>query len=566
MKKFNVIFMLLILLFPVIVNAQDEYKVNSYEIEITIDKEENYYDEHIEAEFYNENVLIKKELPKSATDIEVDTDFIISAPFNKIIEINSTNKDSKIYNYKYKDITTNNKDLYEIKILNNYNNDLNNINFVINMKEPFSKQNIEFYVNDNKIKNLDFKIKGNQLFGKYDFLAEGESLTIKINYEKLYLNNFSLLSIITPIILSLLSLLIWYLYGKDLRLPIEKVSKFSSKLNILDIALIKKGKVEHEDSFYLLLSLANNGYIKIIENSNNDYTIVRDKPYNGKKYSEASFIKALFKKSETISLTEYLNVIAERKTRTSSKDLESIILIDSLKRRFKIASNHTLSIINTPEERVKYFEEISDKMKIFLVFAIAIILVLVTSLPFLEINNYILLPLSTVFSIVTLFILMKFVEETDLKKKNSKIVVFAILSILVLLVLLVPVFKRNRIYLIAYLISCVSVSFILFLYKYMPKRTLYGTKEYTKIEGFKLFINELSNKELDSILELNDNYLYDILPYSYMLGVSDKVFKKLKEYSVKEPSWFILKDKYTHQKLNNAINRLKNILEKDEDF
>lgn len=242
-------------------------------------------------------------------------------------------------------------------------------------------------------------------------------------------------------------------------------------------------------------------------------------------------------------------------------ELEQEIGISSLATRFHQASNTVLSIINTPEERNKYFEDISEKMKIFLVLSIAIILVLVTSLPFIEINNLVFLPLSVIFSITTLFVLMKFVETYDFNKKNSKITILVILSIIVLLIILIPSFKRNRIYLLAYLISCISVTFILFLYKYMPKRTLYGTKEYTKIEGFKLFIKELSNKELDSILELNNNYLYDILPYSYMFKLSDPVLRKLKERKSQEPSWFVLKDSFSIQKLHNAMNRLKIILE-----
>lgn len=561
MKKNYLLFMLLLLI-PSLVFANSKYEIKSYDTEITVNKDDLTYHDVVEVDFKNELLIFPRELPKSISDLKVSENYIVSSPYNKLVEISIFDIGNKVINYDYKNnYQKNNNDIYELEIKNTFEDNLNNIKFTINLPSPVNKNNLEFYLNDQEIKDINYKIKDNKIIGELSLLKENESLKIKVNYGILYLNNISIIAIIVPIILSLLCLLLWYIYGKDLRIPIEKVSKISNKFNPLDVSLISNGKVEESDAFYLLLSLANRGYIKIVENSNNDYTLIRDKKYDGKKYSEATFIKELFRKRESVSLADYINIISERKKNNKTTELEQEIGINSLTARFHQASNTVLSIINNQEERNKYFEDISEKMKVFLVLSIAIILVLVTSLPFIEINNLMFLPLSVIFSITTLFVLMKFVETYDFNKKNSKITILAILSIIVLLIILIPSFKRNRIYLLAYLISCISVTFILFLYKYMPKRTLYGTKEYTKIEGFKLFIKELSNKELDSILELNNNYLYDILPYSYMFKLSDPVLRKLKERKAQEPSWFVLKDSFSIQKLHNAINRLKLILE-----
>ena len=132
--------------------------------------------------------------------------------------------------------------------------------------------------------------------------------------------------------------------------------------------------------------------------------------------------------------------------------------------------------------------------------------------------------------------------------------------------MLLPTFRRNRVYILAFFIGCISVAFIMFLFKYMPKRTVHGTKQYAKIEGVKLFLNELNNKELDNVLELNENYLYDILPYSYIIESNHVVMKKLKEYNVNEPTWYDLNEEYSVQKFNNSLKRLRNILiKKDEE-
>lgn len=568
MKKINLLILIMAsIIFPQIVSAESSYKINNYELEITLNNKKYEYKENVDVSFDNPNISLRKELPYTIKDLDINTNYYLETNYNKIIEIKSGLSAKKNFELTYSDKPLSpKKDLYIFELSNTYNNNLNNITLTINVPNSFNEHNLSFYLNNDKLDNIDYKINENTLTIEYPSLKEKEILKVELDYGKLYLNNLTLTSIIVSIVLSIISYILWYLYGKDLRLPIKKTSKFSSKLTPLDISLINNGKVIEDDSFYLLLSLANKGYINIVENGTNNFTLIRNKDYDGKNYKETYFIKSLFRKSESVTLAEYMNIVSEKKKTSTPKKLEKEISSNDLYRRFHIASKNILSIINTNEEKDKYFEPKPDQLKILLVLAITIILVIVTSLPFIEIKKLYLLPLGVIFSITTLFILMSLIENIDIKKKKTKLISLAILSVLAILILLMPSFRRNRIYLIAYLISCISVLFILILYKYMPKRTLYGTKQYVNIEGFKLFIQELSNKELDPLLELNPNYLYDILPYAYMLEVHENVLKKLKEYNIKEPSWYTIKDKFTFQKLHNSINRLKAFLEnRDEE-
>lgn len=568
MKKINwLILIITSIIFPQIVLAKSNYEVNNYELEITMNNNQYEYKENVDVTFERPYTSLKKELPYSVKDLDINTNYYLETNYNKIIEIKSGINAKKSFEITYSDkVVSPKNDMYVFELSNTYDSTLNNIKFIINLQNSFNKHNLNFYINNNKIDNINYEIKENELIIEYPSLEENDILKIEIDYGKLYLSSLTLTTIIVSIILSIICYILWYFYGKDLRLPIKKTSKFSSKLTPLDISLINNGKVDEDDAFYLLLSLANKGYIRIVENTANNFTIIREKDYDGKNYKEVTFIKTLFKKNDSVTLAEYMNIVSENRKQKSPKELDSEIKNNDLYRRFHRASRNILSIINTNEEKNKYFETKPEQLKFLLVLAIAIILVLVTSLPFIEVNKLFLLPLSVIFSITTLFVLMNFIENIDIKKKKAKVVVLSLLAIIALLILLLPSFRRNRIYLIAYLISCISVSFILFLYKYMPKRTLYGTKQYVNIEGFKLFVKEINNKELDSLLELNPNYLYDILPYAYMFDVQENVLKKLKEYNIKEPSWYTLKDNFTVQKLHNSINRLKILLEyKEED-
>ena len=195
---------------------------------------------------------------------------------------------------------------------------------------------------------------------------------------------------------------------------------------------------------------------------------------------------------------------------------------------------------------------------------VATILILITSLPFVEINVLTLLPLSIIISIALLYVLIIFVRNINIKNETHKSIIVFTIATIILVIILVPSFQRNIGFLIAFLTSLLSSGIILFIYKYMPKRTIYGQKIYNKILGFKAFINNINDEELKRILEINDNYLNEVIPIAYQLGLEEKVISLLKK-KPKEETWFQLDGKFTYGRLHHSILKLKNkVTKKDE--
>ena len=567
MKKRNLlIIIVLYLCLPILVLAKD-YNIDSYDINIKVeDNGKYYYTETINVTFENKNVLITKEMPKDIQDLEVSTNYIIGARNTKTIKINSGNNKTGTYTYKYlyEDLISQ-KDIYEIEIKNNFNEEINNSTFNVDLPEEINKNNLSFYINDKKISNIKYKINQNKVTFHYENLKKNDVISLKVNYGKLYFSTYTITAILIPILFSLFSLFIWYAYGKDLKYKVQKTPNISRKYNPLDVALIYKGEINKEDVLLTILHLANKGYIKITERTKNEFIIEKVKEYDGKNYKESTLLKSLFRKNTVTSLADYINIVSEKKN-NNKNSYEKKISSDMLKECFNRTSNYILNIVNNEDEKNKYFDNKSENKKNYLLFMVTTILILVTSIPFIEINKLYYLPLSVLFSIFTLYILLKFVNNIDFKNKKQKLYFLIALAAITLIIMLLPTFRRNRVYILAFFIGCISVAFIMFLFKYMPKRTVHGTKQYAKIEGVKLFLNELNNKELDNVLELNENYLYDILPYSYIIESNHVVMKKLKEYNVKEPTWYDLNEEYSVQKFNNSLKRLRNILiKKDEE-
>ena len=564
--KYVLIVLFFILFIQTSVTAKSpDYDIESYNVEISVDKDLNYtYNENINLVFNKSNTIVTKTIPYEATDININKNYVIETNKDKLIKISSKNNTHDSYTYKYKiKKDKENDDIYIIEIDNNFNNDINKLDFILTYPSSFNKNNLTFYLNGKKVKDITYKINNQELTGSISNLKEDDKLLVIVDYGKIYVNSLTIITIVISILLSLFSYILWRIYGKDVKYTIEFEKNIPSKLNTIDVSLIEKGYLNNENAIYLLLDLANRGYLKISEEENNEFTITRNKDYDGSNYKEASFIRALFRKNMTVNISEYIEALNKESKTPYQKELDKKITKDNIKYRLIRAIKNVMSISKSNEEKNKYFETKSNNKKTYLLFSITIILVLITSIPFIEINKLYLLPISVLFSSISLFILINIVENVDLKKKNNKITILLLFAIIALIVLLTPSFKQNRIYFIAFLIGIMAVTFILFLYKYMPKRTIHGTRLYSKIEGLKKYLNEVSDKELKLVLKDNPNYLYDILPYSYILGIESVVFNKLKKLNIEEPKWYKI-DNFTYRKLFNSINRLINLVNEED--
>jgi len=82
---------------------------------------------------------------------------------------------------------------------------------------------------------------------------------------------------------------------------------------------------------------------------------------------------------------------------------------------------------------------------------------------------------------------------------------------------------RFMLFNVVYWVCCVLMVVALLSIR---KRTEYGTQLLSKILGFKRFLELAEKDRLESLFAENPQYYYDILPYTYALGVSDTWIKK----------------------------------------
>ncbi len=85
---------------------------------------------------------------------------------------------------------------------------------------------------------------------------------------------------------------------------------------------------------------------------------------------------------------------------------------------------------------------------------------------------------------------------------------------------------------IIYVISFICIFINIFLTFIMKRRTVYGEKLFAKVKGFRTFLETVEKDNLEKMVLKNPNYFYDILPYTYVLGISKKWIEKFEKIHI----------------------------------
>ena len=88
----------------------------------------------------------------------------------------------------------------------------------------------------------------------------------------------------------------------------------------------------------------------------------------------------------------------------------------------------------------------------------------------------------------------------------------------------------------------------------MPKRTPYGNEMLGKLRGFKRFLETAEKEQLESMVTKNPTYFYDILPFTYVLGVSDKWIKKFETIALQAPDWYDSPNTFSPSSFGSFMN------------
>ena len=86
--------------------------------------------------------------------------------------------------------------------------------------------------------------------------------------------------------------------------------------------------------------------------------------------------------------------------------------------------------------------------------------------------------------------------------------------------------------------SALAGAYLIILSSIYHRRTQENNRLYGRIRGFENFLNVTEKDRLEMLVEENPMYFYDILPYAYTLGITDRWIKKFEGMTLQPVSWY----------------------------
>lgn len=570
---FGLFIALFFLLFcPSKVNAYEQYDyvINHYNIDVIVNENNTFQiTEEIQVMFNTKKHGIYRTIPlknqitrtdgttsknrAKITDVSVNHSYTTSKENGnykiKIGDENITFTGPQTYEIKYtyhlgKDPMKDYDEFYYNLVGNEWDTQIQSLSFKVTMPKTFDQNKLGFSrgkKGETKTEGIYYYVSGNQIIGSYNNTLEpGEGVSIRCELEEGYFasaqsitNPIENILLFLPILFLVVSVFLWYKYGRDEQV-IETVEFYPPNgFNSLEVGFLYKGNAEQEDVTSLLIYLANRGYIKITEekkqtlfSKKNDFKITKLKEYDGNNYNEQLFLNGLFKtKNEVTSMDLYDN--------------------------FYLTMDQILTNINTKENKNKIFETSASSKKIFIVLMILFSFFLITLFPILAFSEiYMLIP-ALLFPGIGFSLMIHMLSSGPQtiyvngspKKSSFGTKAFGLVWGLLFggmpwAFTVLPALLQEPIYLVSYLIGLICITGMIVCLKYLPKRTKFGNEMLGKIKGFKTFLETVEKERLEAMVKQYPAYFYHILPYTYVLGISDTWIKKFESIALQAPNWY----------------------------
>ncbi|MEE3467970.1 MAG: DUF2207 domain-containing protein [Eubacterium sp.] len=464
---------------------------------------------------------------------------------NHVIKIGD--KDEEITgNHKYtitydinwgNDVAEGEDEFYMNLIGNGWDVPIQNLTFTIEMPKTFKDtgDNIGFYYGEYKEAKIDgirYSFDGKIIRGAligYQIMP-GASFTTRIVLEDGYFvpsRDFPLSGVIAVVLCCVclaLSFVIWFKYGRD-KDVIEIVEFYPPDgLNCAETAYAYKGSLKNGDIVPMLIELAAEGYIQIEQKDekgkNFSFRILRH--YTGTDEAEKLFMDGLY---------QYGAVVTK-------KELENSF--------YKTLNKVNKNVVDRMKKKIFYTNSLAWRM---ITFPFAIVPFVIGLLgPFKVVfgdNDWVLgmLPIGGLMAVLMLIT----IYASHANRHIATRIVFGVIGcgvIGIFIAVFGEVFRSNNFYpngsfLWVVFFACVvaTVGQMIF-FRLIERRTDYGNDLLGRIRGFRNYLMTAERPHLVSLVNQDPQYFYKILPYTYVLDITDVWVEHFESIALEPPHWY----------------------------
>ena len=320
------------------------------------------------------------------------------------------------------------------------------------------------------------------------------------------------------------SVYLWYRYGRDdlVVTPVEFTPP--EGMTPAETGYIIDGHTDTKDITALLIYWADKGYMSIEEIDKKNFRFIKLKPLPpGSRSFEESLFDDLFKNRDQVDTSELKFKFAES-LKFAKKDVTEFFRENPESRIFTRKSRWARGFISfmillTAGLTIwKLVSEMSSETAPSLILAgIGGVMIMVNA----GLIQLLLDKWNTLGRFFRVFLLML-----------APLPLLAATLIALLLTLSTPQLPGL---ILAALVSIAGLTILSFIAR---KRTERGTLLFGKILGLKDFINRAELDRIKMLVDENPQYFYNVLPYAYSLGLSEKWAKNFNDIVTPPPSWY----------------------------
>lgn len=458
---------------------------------------------------------------------------------------------------------------------NGWTTPIDTAKFTITFPKAFDKDKVNFFCGGYGDKNeslISYDIKGNTIHGNLNQkIPRQNGATLRVELPDGYFTNqrtdssYIMLMWIFVIGTPLVVILLWFLFGRDSILTKPVTVMPPKGMTPADIGYIVDETVETRDMLSLLFYWADKGYITIEDGAKNDFILTKLQPLPDKspEYEHTMFDR-IFRSGDSIA-TSSLEGGFYQTLNTAKSQVKYQFSLRAATRLYTKAS------------------KACESLSMFL--AIVPILVVASIACWVNVTSIFSFVIVAVISVLLMFLYMalannvrKWYSSKKLDRIRNMAVTVALIGLLCGFLLIcaykllqvdtfgqaVSFYINASIPMLVAILGSLSSAFFASI---MRKRTDNMNVWYSEILGLKEFIEYAEKDRLEMMIAENPKYFFNILPFAYVLGVSDKWAKKFENIAVPAPEWYRSTGAYPHfntfmfmNSMSRSLNTVQNSL------
>lgn len=418
-------------------------------------------------------------------------------------------------------------------LVGGFDTPIKKMSYRIQMPKAFDAKNVFTYSSayGSTSSQLRANVDGNVITGQMNgVLYNNEYATIKVNLPNGYfkfppIKDYTVLNTILSAVLVLIFFLLFLKFGKDDDIVVTVEFKAPDGMNSAEVGFVIDDMVQNKDIVSLIIDWANRGFL-LIHDEKKGFTLEKVKEMtaeNSKEY-ERVFFDAIFKEKNAVNEDD-MKAQKVGNALQNAKTMLHYYFNRNAKRR--IYSNTSLAL------------------QVVMVFVVMIPSLLFSVLAahetfgllyiyFMYLIPAVLLGVSTIAWI--------FIMRFRYTMKRATLFIASVVCIVVEAILLIAnAFTQflSGVSVVGMIVSALATVILIILMIFMEKRTKQGNIWLGKILGFKDFILNCEKEKLEMLVKDDPSMFYAILPYAYVMGISDVWVKKFESISIVAPDWYM---------------------------